>query len=553
VDLLASGDIGAARRAITESLAATPGKADLLWVLADVEFADGDLQEGMGCLGQAVTVSDGDSQAASRQIRTLAENRLWRETLGVIEHMPAEIGEDPLLRTAAGDFYRACGCRAHAVGGYGDISGLALSARARRRLSWLSSGGPFPFVRHRMKVWEDSRLLARLRNGRRGSAQLDAMPDLDKRQVCRLKVEMENVDYEWSYRLELWSAIFRWQLRLLPAACVPVWLVLYAVVSNAAFLGGQPGVAGGTVISAIVALALATLLVRSQARLDLVWRGILRPTPTVFFVLLAVATVSESAVAEGYAHHGLPAAGLWAWVVFGLAVLPAVCTCMLVAGVSQAVLAGRWVEGSVRQHCLPMVLDDFLSMLLDMQSPARQLDLGQRLHWSRLLEWTARRITRDLLQLPSHGYLASGDWLRQRAAGWAEAVRHLQRQVLAPVPGSWPKLEAQLRHEIQCLTTGDLGALAWRQPHPAPSRRNTLRQRAIEVLRTMLVAALPIAAVLAAQAVLHFSSGVLRWSSITSGVWALLYVIISLDPAIHDKIDTARSLTGTLRDARKIG
>jgi hypothetical protein len=34
-------------------------------------------------------------------------------------------------------------------------------------------------------------------------------------------------------------------------------------------------------------------------------------------------------------------------------------------------------------------------------------------------------------------------------------------------------------------------------------------------------------------------------------VWALLYVIISLDPAIRDKIDTARSLTETLQQARR--
>jgi hypothetical protein len=553
VDLLETGDISAARQVITDALVASPDTADLLWVLADVEFADGDLQEGIRCLGQAVSASGGDAQATGRQIRTLSENRLWREALRAIEHIPAEIREDPLLRTAVGDFYKARGCQAHAVGGYGESAGLTFSARARRRLSWLCSGGPFPFVHHRVKAWEDSRLLSRLRKGRRASAPLDTMPDLDKRQAYRLKIRMENADYEWSYRVELWSAVFRWQLRLLPAACLPVWLVLYAVVSSDTFLSGSPGVAGGTAISAVVALALATLLVRSQARLDLVWRGILRPTLAVFFVLLAIAVVSEIAVAEGYDHHGLPVAGVWAWVVFGLVVVPAVCASILVSAATLAVIAGRWVADISRQHCLAVTLNEFLSMLLEMQSPARQLDLGQRMQWSRELEWAARRITRDLLPLLSLSYLASGDWLRQRAAGWAEAVRHLQRQMLAPVPGSWPKLEAQLRHEIQCLATGDLGALAWRQPPQAPSPRDTLGRKTIEVLRTILVASLPIGAVLTGQAVLHFSSGVFRWASIATGVWALLYVIISLDPAIRDKIETARSLTGTLHDARKIG
>jgi tetratricopeptide (TPR) repeat protein len=552
-EFLGSGDNGQARRVIAEALAASPDEADLLWVLADVEFADGDLQEGMRCLERAVTASGADGRAAGRQIRTLTQNRLWREALRVLEHVPAEIAEDPLLRTAAGDFYKERGCRAHAAGGYGEIIGLARSARARRRVAWLVSGGPFPSVRRRINAWENSRLLSRMRKEQRSRDQLDAMPDLDRRRAYCLKAEIESADCEWAYRYELCSAIFRWQLRLLPAACLPMWLVLYVVVSSASFLTGTPGVAGGTAISAVVALALATVLVRSQVRLDLTVRSILPTTLTVFFILLAIATASEIAVGEGYDHRGLPAAGLWAWVVFGLAVLPAVCVSTALSAAALEVLAGRWVTAIERQHCLAVTLEAFLSVLLDMQSPARQPDLGQRMQWSRELEWAARRITRDLLPSSSLSFLASGDWLSQRAAGWAEAVRHMQRQVIAPVPGSWPKLEAQLRHEIRCLATGDLGALPWRQPPPAPSRRKTLTRRAIEVLRTILVAALPIGAVLAGQAVLHFSSGVLRWSSIATGIWALLYVIISLDPAIRDKIDTARSLTSTLHDARKIG
>jgi hypothetical protein len=80
-----------------------------------------------------------------------------------------------------------------------------------------------------------------------------------------------------------------------------------------------------------------------------------------------------------------------------------------------------------------------------------------------------------------------------------------------------------------------------------------LARKTIEILRTVLVAALPLGAVLVGQAVLHFSTGVFRWTSIATGVWALLYVVISLDPAIRDKMDTARSLVDTLYQARRIG
>lgn len=65
------------------------------------------------------------------------------------------------------------------------------------------------------------------------------------------------------------------------------------------------------------------------------------------------------------------------------------------------------------------------------------------------------------------------------------------------------------------------------------------------------MAALPLGAVLVGQAVLHFSTEVFRWASIATGIWALLYVVISLDPAVREKIDTARSLVDTVHEARR--
>jgi hypothetical protein len=71
------------------------------------------------------------------------------------------------------------------------------------------------------------------------------------------------------------------------------------------------------------------------------------------------------------------------------------------------------------------------------------------------------------------------------------------------------------------------------------------------VLRIILVAALPLGAVLASQAILHLNAGVFRWALITTGIWVLLYVIISLDPEIGAKIETARTLTDTLNAAKR--
>src|SRR5262249_33913513 len=185
--------------------------------------------------------------------------------------------------------------------------------------------------RRRVITWEDSQLLPELRKGRHASTQLDTVPDLDSQQAHRLKVRLENCYYEWSYHSELWVAVARWLRQLLPGALLPVWLVLYATVSTAAFISGPPGVLGGTAISAVVSLGLAILIVWGVVGRDLTWRGILPPTPGSFVFLITMAVLAEIAVAEAYAHQALPTMGWWAWIVFGLAVLPAVCACMLIS------------------------------------------------------------------------------------------------------------------------------------------------------------------------------------------------------------------------------
>jgi hypothetical protein len=63
----------------------------------------------------------------------------------------------------------------------------------------------------------------------------------------------------------------------------------------------------------------------------------------------------------------------------------------------------------------------------------------------------------------------------------------------------------------------------------------------------MLVAGLPLTAVLTAQPFVHLNIALFNWARVTTGIWALLYVILSLDPTIRDKIGTAQEIAGLLR------
>ena len=203
-DLLDAEDVPAAREVTEDALRAWPDRPELLWLLADVEFADGDQKAAMCCLAEAVDASGGDAAAISRQIGALSENHLWRETLTTVKHIPERVHDDPLVRAAIGDFYRTLNCHGHAVScGYWGSSGLSSSARKKRRRSWLRSGGPFTFVRHRVDAWEESQLLSDLAKTDVQPLSWMTVPDLDSRQAHRLKVRLENAYYEWSYHYEL--------------------------------------------------------------------------------------------------------------------------------------------------------------------------------------------------------------------------------------------------------------------------------------------------------------------------------------------------------------
>jgi hypothetical protein len=62
-------------------------------------------------------------------------------------------------------------------------------------------------------------------------------------------------------------------------------------------------------------------------------------------------------------------------------------------------------------------------------------------------------------------------------------------------------------------------------------------------------AAAVLAAVLIAQPFLHAGPSLFDWARITTAIWALLYVLLSVDPTIRDKIAAARDLADLIQTA----
>lgn len=540
-ELLTERDPLSAREIVREALEVYGRRAGLLWVLAEAEFAVGDAVAGREFLAEAVAASPRDHASVTRQIRFLRNNGFWREALSAVQSLPGEVREDPLVRAAAGDFYRACGCPAHAADTYGPRYGLPSAARTSRWWCWLRSGGPFGLL-HRSAYAREKTMLQALRHPSGYISSILDVEGLDVRQAQRVRAQLETLDYRYRQQRYGWMALNRAGYRLIPLAVVPVWLVLLAVVSTAGFTPGQIGMQGYAAISAIVAMipviavVFAVLEPTGQFR-----RGISITWSMAIAFFLAVAVI-EAAAGEAYASRFLPTAGWPSAVILGLLVSPAAVAWLPAAAGVVSIYMLWQSRQMIRHDPLLAALDSLLLVRYDLKSSNGYRGMTRRLYHSRLVQFAGRCLTRDLLPEAWIGYLGSGDWLTHRAAGWAEAIRHMQRQIIAPVPGRQAKLEALLTHEILCLASGDLGALAWREPPPPLSRRATLRRWAISSVRAIVVAALPLAVVLTVQPFLHASPGLFSWARITTGIWALLYVLLSIDPTMRDKLGAARDL-----------
>jgi hypothetical protein len=555
-ELIEDGETKAARALIEAAIKehSQPACPDLLWVLADVEFADGDPETALCRLRDAAQASGDKSGSASRQIRTLSDNRLRREALDVIESLDDDLRRDPLVRDATGRFFIARGCVAHAFDGYGRRSGLPRFAKLCRRLAWLASGGPLRAVRRRMREWEEAKLLSTLRRTSSHLQHLDQVAGIDDKVRAQLLIRIENVRYVFNLRFARYQALAPWATRLSSLVVLPIWLVLFLIAGGVHFISGTTSAAWGSAVSAAVVLAAALISFGvAYVCYTLGLSSVIRVTWRRLVIFAAIVALFETAIGESYDHQALPAAGWWSWVVFGLVAAPVVAACGMTFLLLGSALAWWHINDAKRADCQAALLDTALLVIDGLDTPARQRDYAMRLRWAVELEDAATLLTKNLVPPSYLRYLSSRDWLAQRMAGWAEALYDVQRKVLAPNSGSHNEAQKVLRHEIKCLATGDLGSLPWRRPPQRPPRRVTLRRQALAVVRAFVVAALPLAVVLAAQPLVHLSSPVFNWARIAAGIWALLYVVITLDPAIGDKIDTARSLVDAMRDSRPSG
>ena len=198
----------------------------MLWPSAEAAFDEGDLEQGLAYLEQAVRLDPADADAVCRQIRMLKDNGLRRQALQAVEKIPAGVCDEPEVRRTVGDFYLWCHCPMHAAAQLSKSSGMPRRSRRRRLLAGWAGVIPAP-VRRRIMGWEEDRILAGLRYTPEHWPHMKRDTGLTDSALISLRTELDERRYAWSWLYEYWSAFLGWQRRLLPGAVIPVWLVLW--------------------------------------------------------------------------------------------------------------------------------------------------------------------------------------------------------------------------------------------------------------------------------------------------------------------------------------
>lgn len=171
--------------------------------------------------------------------------------------------------------------------------------------------------------------------------------------------------------------------------------------------------------------------------------------------------------------------------------------------------------------------------------------------WLWKLETAARILEHDVPRQVRTFDQRTAEWLSRRCTGAAEALRHMKRYVLSPAGNGTEHLSRLLRQQLAALATDNWHGLVWREPpgKQARSRKDT----ALAVGRVVAVALLPAGSLFALSPWLDFGDGIFRWARLVVFGWAVLSVLLALDPGVRERIELAVLLARGAGDKSKRG
>ena len=443
------------------------------------------------------------------------------------------------LSSALGRIYAAIGLHGLASSAYGRLIGRTMSETKIRLIGWIRSGGPIPPLRRKI-ILLNKNTMTRWRYWAEGLTVLDTLdqPKGFETEMVRARVE--------TY-LERWAKSRIWQDSITTLArrivfyggMFIVWSMLFWRIhhsySNSIY--ARILVTSLTLIAAfLVRQIIAAVAGHGSNRSQLV-RGLAACGLSIGCGLSIIDTAHPSQwviYSFGYA--------LIAGVAIALAMVAVLASINIVFSISLNKLRQQWPR--------EVVLDYLCDVVHDLESGENRNDLNWRSEAIWGIEYAARRMERDLPRFFEVGDSQTSEWLASRAKGAATALRNCKRHILVSDTGTWNRLSVTLRGEISALATGNWASLKWSPPPPREATIKSVQKTAYLVLRTAFVMAVPLVALITLNFFLDLAPKTYSAARIVSVVWAILYFLLTIDPTLPNKVETVKSIVGTVREAK---
>ena len=213
----------------------------------------------------------------------------------------------------------------------------------------------------------------------------------------------------------------------------------------------------------------------------------------------------------------------------------------MVAGSAAVVRAVRNVE-------VPdlIVVDALLEAVAQPRAARPGIDLRMAARCNVQLERAARALAKDVPRCLNASDPVTSQWLSGRALGMAASIRQLKMALLTPREGSRAYVEDEIWRRLDAILTGRFDELAWTDVSHTGDPGD-LRTRVGSWVRTFVIVLGPLIALsivqLTAFAIERPYADWLRFGAV---IWALVSLMIRLDPLFTATLDAAGKLRSAL-------
>jgi hypothetical protein len=523
---------GEARETLKTALADHGRHPLLLLELARTEQRGGDDDACAALAREAMQGAAEDPLITAESIRQLWFADCDADALALLDDLDEAFRDSVAVRSVGGDICSYWRLWAHAAEAFGR-NGLEAWRWRARRTSWWRSGGPVGPVRSRITTVE-STTVSDLKLPAEQEAALVALM-LPDPIVNAVRSQIATHRFDWSWRMLIRpNRRYGWIDRVIDTVLLTAAFGALVLVQQTRWPSDSITEDIATAALCVIAALLGSLIVgRYFWQYDAARLGLAIVLDVGAWFLL-------------FSHGRIAADAGLALAVLGTARLVRYPISQAMSFIRRLQIT-RWRRWEAEM----VAVDSILSLLGELLAPRRLRGAAIRRTWMASLEQLAVTIERDFPHALPSGDRYSQNAIADHARGAADALRRMKATIALPDEKAWHAMTDQLTGLARALAARDF--TGWPAPLPElPVTRSprSPRRRVMDATRTVLVIFAPPLAAFLLPLALPLSGPGVPWLRFATTVWALLGMIIALDPdwstriaKMHEWFDVVRIAT----------